>query len=119
MTAPVGGVLKSGRRKVIVERTLLTARSIEFDALVVAGGDRTTDDIKLVVLLQEAFRHCKAIAAWGDGAAALDGCGHRLRCARSTRSPITSTSRSPAALASAVGLHRVWERAPKVMASGS
>ena len=38
VTAPLGGVLKSGRRSVIVERTLLTARSIEYDALVVAAG---------------------------------------------------------------------------------
>jgi catalase len=30
-----------------------------------------TADIKLVVLLQEAFRHCKAVAAWGDGTAVL------------------------------------------------
>ena len=42
VTAPFGGVLKSGRRSVIVERTLLTARSIEFDAVVVAAG--TTPD---------------------------------------------------------------------------
>jgi hypothetical protein len=36
--APVGGVLKAGRRTVTVDRTLATARSIEFDALVVAGA---------------------------------------------------------------------------------
>src|SRR6185437_3566169 len=69
--APVGGVLKAGCRTVTVDRTLATARSIEFDALVVAGGTTPTGDIKLVVLLQEAFRHCKAIAAWGDGGAVL------------------------------------------------
>jgi catalase len=52
-----------------VDRTLATTRSIEFDALVVASGTTPTADIKLVVLLQEAFRHCKAVAAWGDGTA--------------------------------------------------
>ena len=46
----------------IVDRTLLTARSIEFDAVVVADGTTPTSDIKLVLLLQEAFRHCKALA---------------------------------------------------------
>ena len=40
--APVGGLLKSGRRTVTVDRTLATARSIEFDALVVAGGTTPT-----------------------------------------------------------------------------
>jgi hypothetical protein len=54
--APVAGVLKAGRRTVTVDRTLPTARSIEFDALVVGGGTTPTGDIKLVVLLQEAFR---------------------------------------------------------------
>ena len=75
VTAPLGGVLKSGRRSVIVERTLLTARSIEYDAIVVAAGTTPTNDIKLIVLLQEAFRHCKALGAWGDGTAALSAAG--------------------------------------------
>ena len=48
VTAPLGGVLKSGRRSVIVERTLLTARSIEYDAIVVAAGTTPVRDIKLV-----------------------------------------------------------------------
>jgi hypothetical protein len=76
VTAPVGGVLNSGRRSVIVERTLLTARSIEFDALVVGT---TSGDIRLTMLLQEAFRHCKPLAAWGNGLA-VPGIGrHRQR----------------------------------------
>jgi catalase len=65
VTAPLGGVLRSGRRSVIVERTLLTARSIEYDAIVVAAGTTPTDDIKLVVLLQEAFRHCNSAGRMG------------------------------------------------------
>jgi hypothetical protein len=47
----------------IVERTLLTTRSIEFDAVLIAGGTAGLRDVKLSVLLQEAFRHCKALAA--------------------------------------------------------
>jgi catalase len=114
--APTGGVLKAGRRKITVDRTLATARSIEFDALVVAGGTTPTPDIKLVVMLQEAFRHCKALAAWGDGAKVLKGA--RI----SVRDPGVQVSESvdkafTAQLAAALGLHRVWDRAPKVMAS--
>lgn len=116
VTAPLGGVLKSGRRSVIVERTLLTARSIEFDAIVVAAGTKPTRDIKLVVMLQEAFRHCKTIAAWGDGADALTAAGIDLD------SPGVLVADTPDrsftdVLAKAVGLHRVWERAIDVMAS--
>jgi len=114
--APVGGVLKAGRRKVTVDRTLATTRSIEFDAIVVADGTTPTGDIKLGVLLQEAFRHCKAFAAWGDGATVL----------KSARIPTTGPGIAVSEkvdtaftkdLAAALGLHRAWDRAPKVMAS--
>jgi catalase len=113
--APAGGTLKSGRRSVTVDRTFATARSIEFDALVVAGGT-TAADIKLVVLLQEAFRHCKSVAAWGDGAAVLKAAripakGPGLSLADDVDKDFT------AGLAAALGVHRAWDRAPKVMAS--
>ena len=116
MIAPVGGVLKAGRRTVTVDRTVATARSIEFDALVVGGGTTPTSDIKLVVLLQEAFRHRQAIAAWGDGGAVL-------KSARiSSRDPGVEVAEEvdkafTANLAAALGLHRVWGRAAKVMSS--
>lgn len=116
VTAPVGGVLKSGRRSVIVERTLLTTRSIEFDAVVVAGGTKPANDLKLVLLLQEAFRHCKPIAAWGDGTAALRAAGIPLD-APGVLVADKMDRKFTTALAKAVGLHRVWERAVDVMAS--
>lgn len=114
--APVGGALKSFRRSVTVDRTLLTARSIEFDALVVAAGTTPTGDIKLTVLLQEAFRHCKALAAWGDGVAVLKAAGVKAR------DPGVSVSKEADKsfadnLVAAVGLHRAWHRADAVMAS--
>ena len=110
------GARRRAAARSTVDRTLLTARSIEFDALVVAGGTTPTGDIKLVVLLQEAFRHCKAIAAWGDGAAVL-------KAARiSGKDPGVAVAEDvdkafTANLAAALGLHRAWDRAAKVMAS--
>ncbi|MET0700402.1 MAG: catalase [Mycobacterium sp.] len=116
VVAPVGGVLKSGRRQVTVDRTLATTRSIEFDALVIASGTAATADIKLVVLLQEAFRHCKAVASWGDGHAVLKSAriplkGPGIQVAQEMDKAFTTN------LAAALGLHRAWGRAPKVMAS--
>jgi catalase len=109
-------VLKSGRRSVTVDRTLATTRSIEFDALVIAAGTTPIPDIKLVVLLQEAFRHCKAIAAWGDGVALLEAAripakGPGLAVADEADKDFVTT------LAAALGLYRAWDRAAKVMAS--
>jgi catalase len=114
--APVGGVLGSGARKETVDRTLLTTRSVEFDALVVAGGTAPTGDIKLTVLLQEAFRHCKALGAWGDGIAILESAGITagdpgVVTGGTAGKPFTDQ------LTAAVGLHRAWDRAPRVMAS--
>jgi catalase len=114
--APVGGILKKGRTELTVDRTNVTARSIEFDAIVIAAGTTPTADIKQVILLQEAYRHCKALAAWGDGDAILAGAGIDLDA------PGVDVGSSVdkafiATLVTALGLHRAWARAELVMAS--
>jgi len=116
VTAAVGGTLKSGRRSIVVERTFATARSIEFDAVLVAAGTTPTTDIKLVVMLQEAYRHCKPLGAWGDGVSLLDGAGIE-RGAAGILVGSGSDKSFGAELVAALGLHRVWERADAVMAS--
>lgn len=114
--AAAGGVLGKGARTQIVERTFLTVRSIEFDAFVVAGGTTPSRDIKLILLLQEAFRHCKAVGAWGDGTAILE-----LSGIEPTDPGVvvgeTAVKAYNDALLDAVGLHRAWDRAPSVTAS--
>jgi catalase len=114
--APRGGALGMGANQQIVERTFLTARSIEFDALVVAGGTAgLPGDIKLNILLLEAFRHCKAIGAWNDGEKVLAGAGIAVGAGVLLGNKPTKTWL--AAFIKALGLHRVWERADSVMAS--
>ena len=114
--AGVGGVLKHGRQTQTVQRTFGTARSIEFDAVVVAGGTTPTNDIKAVVLLQEAYRHLKAIAAWGDAAAQLELAGIPVDGPGVLVGDEADKGFS-AQLAANLGLHRVWDRAELVMAS--
>jgi catalase len=116
VTAPVGGTLKSGRRSVVVERTNATARSIEFDAVIVSGGTTVSDDIKLVVLLQEAFRHCKPLGAWGSGAAQLKAATIDLESPGVLLGGDVDKAFGEE-LIKALGLHRVWARAADVMAS--
>ena len=71
---------------------------------------------KLVVLPQEAFRHCEAIAAWDDGTAVL----------KTARIPARGAGLSvveqvvdefTAELTSALGLSCAWDRTCNVMAS--
>jgi catalase len=110
--APVGGELGSGTDVTVVERTYLTARSIEFDAVVIADGAPREKDVKAVVLLHEAFRQLKAFGTWGDGAEVLTAAGI------DTSGPGVLTAPSGEALAAdliaAMGLHRVWDRASLV-----
>ena len=90
--APHGGQTDHRARSVeIVERTFATARSIEFDALVVAHGAPKDGDFRALVMLQEAFRHLKAIGAWGDGAR-----GARRRPASTPPHRASSSGRSRA-----------------------
>ncbi len=113
--APVGGTLGRGSRTEVVERTIATTRSIEYDAILVARGAPAAD-IKLVVMLQEAFRHCKLLGAWGDGADVLASAGIPSDAA----GVVTGDSMVRAfsdQVVSQLGLHRVWDRALDVMAS--
>ena len=114
--APVGGVLKRGRTALVVDRTNLTARSVEFDAIVVAGGTAATGDIKQTVLLQEAYRHCKALAAWAGGEDILTAAGIDLKAPGvSVGTGVDKTFTDT--LTAAIGLHRAWDRADLIMAS--
>jgi catalase len=114
--APHGGQLRKGRTVEIVERTFATGRSIEFDAIVVADGAPKDGDFRALVMLQEAFRHLKAVGAWGDGVQVLRTGGI------DPESPgvITgkkSNAKLAAAVVAALGMHRAWDRTPLVRAS--
>ncbi|GAA3396907.1 catalase [Cryptosporangium minutisporangium] len=116
--APHGGMLGKGKHMQVVERTFLTARSIEFDAIVVAAGVAETPDagdIKARILLLEAYRHNKAIAAWGDGAKVLAGAG--IASGPGVLLTDKVDKDFGAAFVQAVGSHRVWDRQELVMAS--
>jgi catalase len=108
--APVGGELRRGDRSLIVERTFGTARSVEFDAIVVADGVQQVTDFAAVVMLQEAYRHGKALGAWGTGARLLAAAGIGPG---DSGVLISDAADGDAAerLFAAMGLHRVWDRA--------
>jgi catalase len=113
--APVGGVLTKGRAKEIIERALPSTRSVEYDAVLVAGGIGDLKGVKLTVLLQEVFRHCKVIGTWGDGRQVLKGAGIDPSAPGVLHND-TLTKQYTSEVLEAVGLHRVWERAELVMA---
>ncbi|MFC6713572.1 catalase [Branchiibius cervicis] len=109
-----------------VQRTFATAASIEFDALVVVGAPGPAPDAqpsvdakagaapaapvdpRVVKLLQETWRHCKAIAAVGDPTA-LEVAGV------STDAPGVSVGTADEVtdgVLAGLAMHRAWERFP-------
>jgi catalase len=83
---------------------------------VVADGAPKDGDFRALVLLQEAFRHLKAVGAWGDGmevlqAAGIDPDAPGVLVGRKANAKLAT------GLIAALGLHRAWDRTPLVNAS--
>jgi catalase len=136
--AATGGKLEAqGVDPVAVQRTFATARSIEFDAILLAGapapaadaqpgrdakaaapGDRQQAvDPRVTLLLIEAWRHAKAIGAWGNGELALRAAGIP------TDSPGVVVGEDGTTVLSQIGellgTHRVWDRFPSPTGAAS
>jgi catalase len=120
--APHGGQLPDGTA---VQRTFATVRSVELDAVLVAGAPApapdalpsrdakagaagsTLVDPRVVLLLEECFRHAKVIGAWGDGGMALDaaGCAGDVGIVRAEGATDALTG-----VQELMAEHRAWER---------
>jgi catalase len=76
VVAPAGGELTApGGGPVAVQRSFATARSVEFDAVLLAGAPAGVGDPRLLLLVSEMYRHAKAIGAWGDADGLLAAAG--------------------------------------------
>jgi catalase len=118
-----------------VQRTFDTARSVEFDALLLADApapapdavaardakagaanlatNLATVDPRVLRLVGEAWRHAKAISAWGPGSEVVNQAG----IAGTPGVVVAETGAQ--ALAEVVDLlaaHRVWQRFPATIA---
>ena len=122
VTAPRGGRIGD----VAIDRTLLTAASVEFDSLLVLGAPQpeelpsfdakagfepgaTPVDPRVTKIVGEMFRHCKAIAVVPDCATV------REAASVPAKAPGVIVAEPQEALADLSGLlaeHRVWERFP-------
>ncbi|MFJ2506677.1 catalase [Arthrobacter citreus] len=128
--APQGGMLGG---QIPVQRTYLTARSTEFDAIIVAGsGEYGTDavdsldakagnpaghpavDPRVAILLTEAYRHSKALGAWGSGAGVLGASGIPEDAPGIL---VESPEEIVPGLVTLLSRHRVWDRFPVAAAS--
>ncbi len=65
--APHGGTIDGGDEPVAVDKSALVTQSVEYDALVVVGGDGAevfNGDAYCALNIEEVYRHHKPIAAW-------------------------------------------------------
>lgn len=129
--ASQAGMLGNGQDAPLpVQRTFLTARSVEFDALLIAGDpiapgsdtqvplDATTTgaheavDSRVRLMLAEAFRHAKAIGGWGEAAEVLAAAG----CPADAPGVVLANTPTEVLgqITTLLGTHRVWERFPTV-----
>lgn len=122
---PHGGLLPNGTS---VQRTFLTARSVEFDTVLLGGCPKPAPDAmpgrdakaggepapvldpRVRVLVEESFRHAKVIGAWGAGLDALTASG----CTAGDVGVVTGDDGAEvfAGVLELLGGHRVWERFP-------
>ncbi|TFV56278.1 catalase [Mycobacterium sp. PS03-16] len=105
VVAPHGGTLTHEGGSVPVSRTYATARSIEFDAVVIAGSPAT---VQAKILVDEMFRHFKGIAVLPQGSDLLGRAG-----VDAAAEGVLSGSDPAALVASLIeslGEHRVWSR---------
>lgn len=109
---PHGGTIGEGKNAVTVQRTYLTARSIEFDAILLSGDAFRIDEDKLDprvdTLLNEMYRHCKAIGVWGENTGVLAAAG--IDEAAPGVGVDADAEAALAAVAQLLKTHRVWER---------
>ncbi|MFC8898293.1 catalase [Streptomyces cinereoruber] len=133
VVAPAGGKLGDGADAITVQRTFATTRSVEFDALVLAGtpapgadaqGARDAKagepgqegaavDPRLALLVSEAFRHAKAIGGWAGAESVL------AAASVPTGAPgVILADNGEAVLSGLTPLlakHRVWDRFPAAL----
>ncbi len=109
-----------------VQRTFATARSVEYDVLLLAGCPAPAPDAlaardekagaasdsaldpRVRLLIEECWRHAKAIGAWSDGVEALRlvGCDENAPGIVVTDDAVGVFTE----LAALAGAHRVWQR---------
>lgn len=112
VVAPHGGLIEGTTGPVEVTKSALTTQSVEYDALVVAGGtgaETLGQDPYTAVNLTEAYRHYKTLGAWGDGVGVLDACGISPDAPGVVRRPKADRALA-SELIEALGQHRHWER---------
>ncbi|MFE0734862.1 catalase [Streptomyces sp. NPDC058855] len=133
IVGPTGGTLDATGAPLMVRRTFATARSVEFDTLFLVGApapgldargsldakaghlpaDTPPVDPRVTLLLNEAYRHGKAIGGTTGAAGALRAAGLPEDAPGVVLGD--DTGAVLATLTELLGKHRVWQRFPSAL----
>lgn len=107
-----------------VQFSILTTSSVLFDAVFVAGGPGAaiwTAEADAVEFVRDAFKHCKAVGATGEGVDLLQAAhipvGTQDDSNPADEATIVGTKLTSAAIArflAAIAGHRLWTREPEL-----
>jgi len=116
---PRGGTLKSAQgAEVKVDMSLMNAASVLFDATYIPGGEKSAAALKAndraILFVNETYKHCKAIAATGDGVELLRASAIDLNSAKNDRALLVDekgdAKKVSAKFIKAIAQHRNWDR---------
>lgn len=111
IVAPHGGTVKcSKNNKLEVDAALMTTESVLYDAIYIPGGRESIDalskEAKALKFINEAFKHCKAIAADKEAEELLDAT--YVKDFKDDKAILINEE--PKAFIDAVAQHRNWDR---------
>ncbi|MDP1835920.1 MAG: catalase [Chlamydiales bacterium] len=112
IVAPKLGSIKGNNGAAIkVDQSFLTSSSVLFDAVYVPDGSNGLADAKPLTFLDEAYRHCKAIALDGDAIELFKACYAAKKVSeKDMASWGIIVNGTPATFAKAIAQHRFWIR---------
>lgn len=115
--APRGGTVKSDTgMEHKVTAAISTTESVLYDAVYIPGGKAAVDAImkepKFLKFVNEALKHCKAIAADAEGEKFLDN----TYAGDFKDDPAICINSDPKKFEKAIALHRNWKRMDKAAA---
>ncbi|MBT0608364.1 catalase [Aequorivita echinoideorum] len=111
IVAPMGGTIKCDENmEHKVDAAIMTTESVLFDAVYIPGGKKSIkalgENSKYLKFVNEAFKHCKAIAVDGEGEEFLK----KTYAAKHTDDKAVFVNEEAAAFKEAIQQHRNWDR---------
>lgn len=111
----LGTVIAENKVELAIQKSLLTTDSVLYDAVYVPGGIKSVATLAAtpdaIHFLNEAYKHCKAIAADQAAGKVLDATNFSAELSTATGVVISSKAKDLATdFITAIGMHRFWER---------